>query len=247
MSAVCSRSTISSFHETKAAHPSRPKTSKVRIMLLFIISDVLHLLQCSLLLNRDALILKICDFGTACDKKTFMTNNKGSSAWMAPEVFKGNDYSEKCDIFSWAIILWQCLSRRQPFNKYENEYAIQWSKVVLGKKPPMLNNCPSKIKDLLTNCWNQDPEIRPSMNEIVPLMEELFSHCSAASLQPLNLVPTRKSALFELALLKCPFSSSSDVKEGKVIISNFSSYVSILFNKFWYKSINITYLVFVLE
>jgi len=34
-------------------------------------------------------VLKICDFGTACDKKTYMTNNKGSAAWMAPEVFEG--------------------------------------------------------------------------------------------------------------------------------------------------------------
>ena len=32
--------------------------------------------------------LKICDFGTACDKATIMTNNKGSAAWMAPEVFE---------------------------------------------------------------------------------------------------------------------------------------------------------------
>jgi serine/threonine protein kinase len=30
--------------------------------------------------------LKICDFGTAADKSTYMTNNKGSAAWMAPEV-----------------------------------------------------------------------------------------------------------------------------------------------------------------
>ena len=33
--------------------------------------------------------LKICDFGTACDYQTHMTNNKGSAAWMAPEVFEG--------------------------------------------------------------------------------------------------------------------------------------------------------------
>ena len=34
-------------------------------------------------------VLKICDFGTACDIQTHMTNNKGSAAWMAPEVFEG--------------------------------------------------------------------------------------------------------------------------------------------------------------
>lgn len=151
----------------------------------------LFLLIYSLVLNRDGLILKICDFGTACDKKTFMTNNKGSSAWMAPEVFKGNDYSEKCDVFSWAIILWQCLSRKQPFHTYDNEFAIQWAKGVQGKKPPMLRNCPSKLKFLLTNCWDQNPERRISMNEIVPIMEDIFSHCSPASLKPLNLVPMR--------------------------------------------------------
>jgi len=54
--------------------------------------DVLFLLpeRCSLLLVSGGTILKICDFGTACDAHTHMTNNKGSAAWMAPEVFEGS-------------------------------------------------------------------------------------------------------------------------------------------------------------
>ena len=48
-------------------------------------------------------MLKICDFGTACDMQTVMTNNKGSAAWMAPEVFEGNTYTEKCDIFRYIV------------------------------------------------------------------------------------------------------------------------------------------------
>jgi len=43
----------------------------------------------SLLLILGGKVLKICDFGTACDAHTHMTNNKGSAAWMAPEVFEG--------------------------------------------------------------------------------------------------------------------------------------------------------------
>lgn len=42
----------------------------------------------NLLLIRGGKLLKICDFGTAADKQTYMTNNKGSAAWMAPEVSK---------------------------------------------------------------------------------------------------------------------------------------------------------------
>lgn len=44
----------------------------------------------NLLLVNGGTVLKICDFGTACEIKTYMTNNKGSAAWMAPEVFEGN-------------------------------------------------------------------------------------------------------------------------------------------------------------
>lgn len=48
-----------------------------------------HCLCSSLLLVARGTVLKICDFGTACDIQTYMTNNKGSAAWMAPEVFEG--------------------------------------------------------------------------------------------------------------------------------------------------------------
>lgn len=48
----------------------------------------------NLLLIMEGTRLKICDFGTAADKNTqYMTNNKGSAAWMAPEVFAINKIS----------------------------------------------------------------------------------------------------------------------------------------------------------
>lgn len=54
----------------------------------------------SLLLVAGGTVLKICDFGTACDIQTHMTNNKGSAAWMAPEVFEGNNnFQCQYDIF----------------------------------------------------------------------------------------------------------------------------------------------------
>jgi len=80
----------------------------------------------NLLLTNKGRNLKICDFGTVADKSTMMTNNRGSAAWMAPEVFEGSKYTEKCDIFSWAIVLWEVLSRKQPFKGIDNAYTIQW-------------------------------------------------------------------------------------------------------------------------
>lgn len=81
----------------------------------------------NLLLFNGGRILKICDFGTVKDKATLMTNSKGSAAWMAPEVFEGSTYTEKCDVFSWGIILWEVLSREQPFKDIEIPFRIMWS------------------------------------------------------------------------------------------------------------------------
>lgn len=50
-----------------------------------------------MLLVAGGTVLKICDFGTACDIQTHMTNNKGSAAWMAPEVFEGNKVTYDLD------------------------------------------------------------------------------------------------------------------------------------------------------
>uniref|UniRef100_A0A2K6EWF9 Mitogen-activated protein kinase kinase kinase 7 n=1 Tax=Propithecus coquereli TaxID=379532 RepID=A0A2K6EWF9_PROCO len=84
----------------------------------------------NLLLVAGGTVLKICDFGTACDIQTHMTNNKGSAAWMAPEVFEGSNYSEKCDVFSWGIILWEVITRRKPFDEIGGPaFRIMWANV----------------------------------------------------------------------------------------------------------------------
>ena len=61
---------------------------------------------------------------------SYMTNNKGSAAWMAPEVFEGSKYSEKCDVFSWGIILWEVSvvksSDYRDTDRYRYRYISFW-------------------------------------------------------------------------------------------------------------------------
>ncbi|CAH1972154.1 unnamed protein product [Acanthoscelides obtectus] len=121
----------------------------------------------NLLLINGGVHLKICDFGTAADKNTYMTNNKGSAAWMAPEVFSSSHYTEKCDVFSWGIILWEVVSRKKPFyNKGGTAFSIMWA-VHKGKRPPLIRNCPLPIENLMTTCWDHDPKNRLSMAEVI--------------------------------------------------------------------------------
>ncbi|XP_013397106.1 mitogen-activated protein kinase kinase kinase 7-like isoform X2 [Lingula anatina] len=127
----------------------------------------------NLLLVNGGTVLKICDFGTACDIQTHMTNNKGSAAWMAPEVFEGCNYSEKCDVFSFGIILWEVITRQKPFDDIGGPaFRIMWA-VHNGTRPPLIKNCPRPLELLMTKCWAANPVERPSMSEVARIMEHL--------------------------------------------------------------------------
>lgn len=58
---------------------------------------------------------KIGDFGWTRLKSEKMTNKIGTFQWMAPEVIEGHRYSEKADVFSFGIILWEIASREPPY------------------------------------------------------------------------------------------------------------------------------------
>uniref|UniRef100_A0A4W6BTA9 Mitogen-activated protein kinase kinase kinase 7 n=1 Tax=Lates calcarifer TaxID=8187 RepID=A0A4W6BTA9_LATCA len=128
----------------------------------------------NLLLVARGTVLKICDFGTACDIQTYMTNNKGSAAWMAPEVFEGSNYSEKCDVFSWGIILWEVITRKKPFDEIGGSaFCIMWA-VHRGTRPPLIKDLPEPIETLMTRCWDKEPSQRPSMEEVKNTMNHLM-------------------------------------------------------------------------
>ncbi|GBM20744.1 Mitogen-activated protein kinase kinase kinase 7 [Araneus ventricosus] len=162
----------------------------------------------NLLLINGGTVLKICDFGTACDKHTNMTNSKGSAAWMAPEVFEGSQYSEKCDIFSWAIILWEVLTRKKPYNDGEGAtaFGILWA-VHHGKRPPLIAGCPKLLENLMTRCWSKNPAVRPSMMTIQAELSKVFRFMKGAD-KPLTFAPQHEE-VEEEALETSPFTTTT--------------------------------------
>ncbi|KAI3368055.1 hypothetical protein L3Q82_026868 [Scortum barcoo] len=147
----------------------------------------------NLLLVARGTVLKICDFGTACDIQTYMTNNKGSAAWMAPEVFEGSNYSEKCDVFSWGIILWEVITRKKPFDEIGGSaFCIMWA-VHRGTRPPLIKDLPEPIETLMTRCWDKEPSQRPSMEEVKNTMSHLMKYFPGSD-EPLKLPHQSSSA-----------------------------------------------------
>lgn len=128
----------------------------------------------NLLLDNTHTALKIGDFGTACDLQTYMTNNKGSAAWMAPEVFEGEKYTEKCDVYSFGIILWQMISRRKPYDDIGGPaLRVMWA-VHQGRRPSPIKSIPTPLETLMTRCWDKEPDRRPSFSRIVPFLQHFM-------------------------------------------------------------------------
>jgi serine/threonine protein kinase len=117
--------------------------------------------------------LKLFDFGLCrCVRKRLneneayeMTGNTGSLRYMAPEVVLNRPYTEKVDVFSFAMVVWTVTRARLPYKGYDR--AMHRSRVVLGGERPKVDaNWPSSFSDLLEQCWQNDPHVRPSMAEV---------------------------------------------------------------------------------
>ncbi|CAI0474788.1 unnamed protein product [Linum tenue] len=84
----------------------------------------------NLLLTADQKSVKLADFGLAREETVteMMTAETGTYRWMAPELYstvtlrqgEKKHYNNKVDVYSFAIVLWELLTNRMPFEGMSN-------------------------------------------------------------------------------------------------------------------------------
>jgi len=121
--------------------------------------------------------VKISDFGLSTrfkqhlDKKTAMTP-VGTPCWTAPEVLRNDTYTEKADVFSFAIVLWEIVTREDPYQGMPTFQIV----ISVGQhklRPIVPPQVSAPFTRLITECWSEDPAQRPSFTDIVKRLESM--------------------------------------------------------------------------
>lgn len=92
-------------------------------------------------------------------------------AYDAPEILKGEDYSEASDVYSFGIIIYQIISCIKSLKSSSSIFNVS-NKIVRGEKPEISPNTPAIYAQLIKRCWSHNPFDRPTFEEIATLLKE---------------------------------------------------------------------------
>ncbi|XP_045033323.1 tyrosine-protein kinase transmembrane receptor Ror isoform X2 [Daphnia magna] len=126
---------------------------------------------------RSNLIIKISDFGMSRDLHCNDYYKMGASRllpvrWMPPEAIVYGKFSEKSDVWSYGVFLWETFSMGAiPYYGHSNEEVITMIVNCILLEPS--DSTPSAIRQLMSGCWKTLPSDRFTFSEINARLHEL--------------------------------------------------------------------------
>ena len=133
-------------------------------------------LKCANILVNEDYTAKISDLGLALIYFDGVQCHsfKGNLKYSAPEILrvrarkshhKRYPYGPQTDVYSFALILWELVTREPLFQGIQGQKEIT-TFVSEGKRPPLVSGWPMSLQDMLTSCWNDNPSRRPRFTQI---------------------------------------------------------------------------------
>jgi mitogen-activated protein kinase kinase kinase 7 len=130
---------------------------------------------------------KVCDFGAAKTivQKT-MTGNVGTLSYMSPEVIRHKSYGEKCDVYSFGIIMFELFFEMDAYtNPNESDFGNLFNlaiEVTKGKRPIIPDSIEFSYTEqedkyfvLMKKCWQEEAEGRPTFLDLYEELEYITS------------------------------------------------------------------------
>ncbi|KAM0007164.1 putative protein kinase TKL-Pl-6 family [Helianthus debilis subsp. tardiflorus] len=132
-------------------------------------------------------ICKVGDLGLSKVKRQTLISGgvRGTLPWMAPELLNGSSslVSEKVDVFSFGIVMWELLTGDEPYTDLHYG-AIIGGIVSNTLRPPVPDGCDPEWRSLMERCWSAEPSERPSFTEIANQLRTVTSKVPPKGIYP---------------------------------------------------------------
>lgn len=137
----------------------------------------------NILINRAMTHCVICDFGLSSqfvNEASGLNMSKpgggsnimgvGTPYTMAPEVMEGKVPTPAADVYSFGVVMYEMYTGRFPFPKMKPVQLM--FNVAEGRRPVFHaeDNVPLTLQDLIQRCWAQNPDSRPTFEEILRVL-----------------------------------------------------------------------------
>jgi len=147
-------------------------------------------LKCENVLVTEHMVCKISDFGESRDLSDNTMTIVGTPFYIAPEVFRGENYDESADVFSFAMIICAVANKGHLNDFFKGCFKRQGldgsagvsgmavpSKIAMGWRPDLPEewerDLPTLTK-LITRCWHPAYAHRPKMYEIEEILSKFW-------------------------------------------------------------------------
>ena len=123
--------------------------------------------------------IMICDLGLARPIQDVhdMVPSGMNPYYKAPEYFKRIGCGVKSDVYSFAMVLYELVTLKHPFEKYTklDFEAFEKNVIMEGERPTFNNGVSPALKSLIRSCWDEVANHRPSFAEIVKQLEKIVA------------------------------------------------------------------------
>ncbi|XP_011185578.2 mucin-5AC [Zeugodacus cucurbitae] len=110
-------------------------------------------------------VAKVSDFGLAREECYNLDVGKLPIKWTAPEALKNGRFSNKSDMWSFGILLWEIYSfGRVPYPRIPLNDVVKH--VEVGYKMEAPEGCPPEIYEMMRQAWDLNPSKRPTFSEL---------------------------------------------------------------------------------
>jgi guanylate cyclase, other len=119
---------------------------------------------------------KVSDFGLSQKRKS---GHMGTPYWMAPELLDGGDVSTASDVYAFGVTLWELMTRKSPYADIDSPHAAILQQIRHGTlRPDCSKGFEEELAVCMQKCWNQNPQERPTFEELeiklIPLCSQNF-------------------------------------------------------------------------